>query len=84
MIENDTLVKHKILGYEGLIDGQTRMKLIFTGERGCDFQYRIKVPGQEKRFIAPEEDLEIGNKEKEKEMQGRFKKPRRKAKVKIA
>jgi len=82
VIENDTLVKHKILGYEGLIDGYTRMKLIFTGERGCEYQYRIKVPGVDKRFIAPEEDLEIGDKVKEKEMQGKFKKTRAKAKPK--
>jgi len=82
MIENDTLVKHKILGYEGLIDGQTRMKLIFTGERGCESQYRIKVLGQDKRFIAPEEDLEIGDKEKEKEMQSKFKKSRLKSRKK--
>jgi len=84
MIENDTLVKHKILGYEGLIDGQTRMKLIFTGERGCEYQYRIKVFGQDKRFIAPEEDLEIGNKDKEKELQSQFKKARLKRKPKVA
>ena len=56
------------------------MKLIFTGERGCDSQYRIKVFGQEKRFIAPEEDLEVGNKDKEKEMQSMFKKARLKRK----
>jgi hypothetical protein len=84
MIENDTLVKHKILGYEGLIDGQTSMKLLFTGERGCTHQYRIKIPGQDKRFVAPEEDLEIGDKDKEKEMQSRFKKPRLKPKAKVA
>lgn len=82
MIENDTLVKHKILGYEGLIDGQTRMKLIFTGERGCESQYRIKVLGLDKRFIAPEEDLEIGNKDKEKELQSEFRKSKRKVKAK--
>ena len=84
MLENDTLVKHKILGYEGLIDGQTSMKLLFTGERSCAYQYRIKVFGQDKRFVAPEEDLEIGNKEKEKEMQSKFKKIRRKAKAAAA
>jgi len=83
MIENDTLVRHKILGYEGLIDGQTRMKLIFTGERSCESQYRIKVLGQDKRFIAPEEDLEIGSKEKEKELQSKFKKVRTRAKAKF-
>ncbi len=74
MIENDTLVRHKILGYEGLIDGQTSLKLLFTGERGCSAQYRIKVLGQDKRFIAPEEDLELGNKDKEKELQSEFRK----------
>ena len=82
MIEDDTLVKHKILGYEGLIDGQTRFILVFTGDRGCEFQYRIKVLGQDKRFIAPEEDLEIGNKDKEKEMQSKFRKARFKARKK--
>ena len=82
MLENDTLVKHKILGYEGLIDGYTRMKLVFTGERGTEYQYRIKVLGQEKRFIAPEEDLEVGSKDKEKEMQSKFKKTRVRAKAK--
>jgi len=56
--------------------------LIFTGERGCELQYRIKVLGQDKRFIAPEEDLELGNKDKEKEMQIQFKKAGRKARVK--
>ena len=84
MLENDTLVKHKVLGYEGLIDGQTRMKLIFTGDRACDSQYRIKVPGVDKRFIAPEEDLEIGSKDKEKEMLSKFKKTRAKSKAKVA
>lgn len=83
MIENDTLVRHKILGYEGLIDGQTSLKMLFTGERGCASQYRIKVLGQDKRFIAPEEDLELGNKDKEKEMQSKFRKARLKARVKV-
>jgi len=83
MLENDTLVKHKILGYEGLIDGQTSMKLIFTGSRECKTQYRIKVLGQDKRFIAPKEDLEVGSKEKEKQMQSMFRKLRLKARVKV-
>jgi len=81
MIENDTLVKHKILGYEGLVDGVTKLKMLYTGERGSEFQYRIKILGQDKRFIAPEEDLEVGNKEKEKEMQSKFKKARLKRKA---
>jgi len=83
MIENDTLVKHKILGYEGLVDGVTKLKMLYTGERGVEFQYRIKVLGQDKRYIAPEEDLEIGRKDKEKEMQGLFKKARLKSRVKV-
>ena len=77
MIENDTLVRHKILGYEGLVDGVTKLKMLYTGERGVDFQYRIKVLGQDKRFVAPEEDLEVGNKDKEKELQIKFKKASR-------
>ena len=80
MIENDTLVRHKILGYEGLVDGVTKLKMLYTGERGVEFQYRIKVLGQDKRFIAPEEDLEVGNKDKEKELQSKFKKISRKGK----
>jgi hypothetical protein len=83
MIENDTLVRHKILGYEGLVDGVTKLKMLYTGERGVEFQYRVKVLGQDKRFIAPEEDLEIGNKDKEKEMQSKFKKSRLKARAKV-
>jgi hypothetical protein len=83
MIENDTLVKHKILGYEGLVDGVTKLKMLYTGERAVEFQYRIKVLGQDKRFIAPEEDLEIGNKDKEKELQSKFKKSSRKTKAAV-
>jgi len=82
MIENDTLVKHKILGYEGLVDGVTKLKMLYTGERAVEFQYRIKVLGVDKRFIAPEEDLQIGSKDKEIEMQKKFKKSRLKARVK--
>ena len=82
MIENDTLVKHKKFGYEGLIDGHTRFRILFTGKKECEFQYRIKILGQEKRFIAPEEDLEIQNKDKELEMQKKFKKARVKKTIK--
>jgi hypothetical protein len=83
MLENDTLVKHKILGYEGLIDGETRLKLLFTGDRTCASQYRIKVFGLDKRFVAPEEDLEVGDKDREKEFQSKFKKTRRKSKATV-
>ena len=59
MFEDGSLVKHKDLGYEGLIDGRTSLKMLYTGNRQCEFQYRIKVPDQDKRFIAPEEDLKM-------------------------
>jgi hypothetical protein len=59
MFEDGSLVKHKILGYKGLIDGRTNMKMLFTGNRKCEFQYRVKVPNQDKRLIAPKEDLRM-------------------------
>jgi len=33
MFEDGSLVKHKKTGYEGLIDGRTNMKMLFTGNR---------------------------------------------------
>jgi hypothetical protein len=59
MLENGTKVKHKRDGYKGRIDGTTSIKNIFTGNANCDYQYRIFIEGQERRKIAPEEDLEI-------------------------
>ncbi|MEI7998344.1 MAG: hypothetical protein WCH62_02410 [Candidatus Omnitrophota bacterium] len=59
MFEEQSLVKHKKLGYEGLIDGQTNLRLLFTGNKASEFQYRIKLPNQDKRLIAPEEDLQL-------------------------
>jgi len=59
MFEEGDLVKHKKSGYEGLIDGQTNLKMLFTGNRHCEFQYRIKLPNQDTRLIAPEEDLQM-------------------------
>src|SRR5690349_16609690 len=60
-----TSVRHKTAGYEGKIDGTTAMKACFTS-RGApalrsedQFQYRIAVPGEATRRIAPAEDLEI-------------------------
>lgn len=35
------------------------MKECFTGSTDCDFQYRVQIPGEERRRIAPGEDLEI-------------------------
>lgn len=59
MLEDKVLVRHKRLGYEGVIDGQTSLRILFTGNKACEFQYRIKIPNQDKRFIAPEEDLKV-------------------------
>jgi len=59
MFEDGSLVKHKKTGYEGLIDGQTNLRLWFTGNKECKFQYRVKFPNQDKRLIAPEEDLKL-------------------------
>lgn len=59
MLEDKVLVKHKKLGYEGTIDGQTTLRMLFTGNKDVPFQYRIKVANQEKRFVAPKEDLRV-------------------------
>ena len=59
MFEDGSLVKHRKLGYKGLIDGQTNLRLWFTGNKECKFQYRVKFPDQDKRLIAPEEDLKF-------------------------
>jgi hypothetical protein len=59
MFEDGSLVKHKKTGYEGIIDGQTSLKLWFTGNKDCKFQYRVKFPETDKRLIAPEEDLTL-------------------------
>ena len=59
MFEDGSLVKHKDLGYEGLIDGRTNLKMLYTDNRQCEFQYRIKIPNQDKRLITPEEDLKM-------------------------
>ena len=59
MFEEGSLVKHKELGYEGLIDGKTSLKMLFTGNKQCEFQYRIKLPNKDNRLIAPKEDLQM-------------------------
>src|ERR1051325_10482129 len=60
-----TSVRHKTARYEGKIDGTTAIKACFTS-RGApaarsedQFQYRIALPGEAMRRIAPAEDLEI-------------------------
>jgi heat shock protein HspQ len=66
-LQNGTVVRHKVTGYEGCIDGTTEIKALFT-ERGellkkpsskQTFQYRVMVEGESLRRIAPVEDFEI-------------------------
>ena len=56
---NLTPVRHKHLGYTGWIDDVTKNKDLFTGNRNCEWQYRVRTVEDEKRRIAPAEDLEI-------------------------
>jgi predicted amidophosphoribosyltransferase len=58
MLEDGSRVKHKAQKYQGYIDGITKLQNLFTGNKNCQFQYRIRcAKGIIK--IAPEEDLEI-------------------------
>jgi hypothetical protein len=66
-LEDGTLIRHKVAGYEGRIEGITEIKSCFT--RGGEllahpttnerFQYRVMVEGESLRRIAPAEDFEI-------------------------
>ncbi len=66
-LADGTLVRHKIRGYEGRIEGTTEIKGCFTraGVLLANapakelFQYRVMVAGELMRQIAPAEDLEI-------------------------
>lgn len=66
-LRDGTLVRHKMIGYEGKIEGTTAIKTCFTrggvlmvGPVGKEsFQYRVAVTGVPMRYIAPVEDLEI-------------------------
>ena len=66
-LENGTLIRHKVAGYEGRIEGITEIRSCFTlsGEllpypTGKDlFQYRVMVKGESLRRIAPADDFEI-------------------------
>jgi len=66
-LRDGTFVRHKVIGYEGRIEGTTEIKTCFT-RRGTllviapakeTFQYRVAVSGESMRHIAPAEDLEI-------------------------
>jgi hypothetical protein len=66
-LQDGTVVRHKIKGYEGMIEGITEIKTCFTkggallaGAGGKEaFQYRVVVTGQAMRYIAPADDLEV-------------------------
>lgn len=66
-LQDGTVVRHKVAGYEGQIDGTTGIKACFTsgGELSeksnskQTFQYRVVIKGESMRRIAPGEDLEI-------------------------
>ncbi len=66
-LQDGTLIRHNVIGYEGRIDGTTEIKPCFTmaGELMVKpdtkqiFQYRVAVAGEAMRRIAPPEDLEV-------------------------
>ena len=66
-LRDGTLVRHKMKGYEGKIEGTTAIKGCFT-KGGVlleppvskeSFQYRVAVSGMSMRYIAPVDDLEV-------------------------
>ena len=66
-LEDGTLIRHKVAGYEGRIEGTTKIQSCFTlkGELLPHpnskqlFQYRVMVEGESLRRIAPADDFEI-------------------------
>ena len=66
-LHDGTLIRHRVMGYEGRIEGTTEITSCFTAagallsgsNRGQTFQYRVVVAGESMRRIAPAEDLEI-------------------------
>ena len=67
LLRDGTLVKHRVSGYQGKIEGTTEIKGCFTKGGALigvpvakeTFQYRIAVTGEASRHIAPSDDLEI-------------------------
>jgi len=66
-LRDGTVVRHKVEGYEGYVEGITRIKELFT-DRGQllneprtkqTFQYRVVLEAESIRRIAPAEDIEI-------------------------
>jgi hypothetical protein len=66
-LQDGTLIRHKVTGYEGRIEGTTEIRSCFTAggvlsdksSSRQTFQYRVVVAGESMRRIAPAEDLEI-------------------------
>jgi hypothetical protein len=66
-LSNGVLVRHRVSGYMGRIDGVTAMQGCFTDSGAPkaatatkeSFQYRIMVKGEKLRRIAPRRDLEV-------------------------
>ena len=66
-LQDGTRVRHKVIGYEGLIEGTTGIKACFTDvgellkyrDSKQTFQYRVFIKGEPMRRIAPDDDLEI-------------------------
>jgi hypothetical protein len=66
-LQDGTLIRHKVVGYEGRIEGTTEITTCFTAAGALlpgstsrqRFQYRVVVAGESMRRIAPAEDLEI-------------------------
>src|SRR5262245_30537855 len=66
-LQDGTLIRHKTVGYEGRIEGTTQITTCFTAAGALltgsssrpTFQYRVVVPRESMRRIAPAEDLEI-------------------------
>lgn len=66
-LRDGTLVRHKVEGYKGYVDGITRIKELFTEggqplanpKSSQTFQYRIVLEGESLRRIAPAADIEI-------------------------
>ena len=67
ILEDGTLIRHKVAGYEGRIEGTTKIQSCFTAKgellaypTGKQlFQYRVMVEGESLRRIAPADDFEI-------------------------
>jgi len=66
-LEDGTLIRHNVEGYEGRIDSTTQIQSCFTAggvllsrpDNRQTFQYRVLVQGESLRRIAPAEDFQI-------------------------